>query len=152
MWSSGTVCVAGMCAGSVLTASDVCNGTGSCVDNGTQDCAPYACTVSGCPTTCTAHAECQASHYCDASSGQCALDLAQGAICTESEQCPNGFCVDGVCCDGPCDSLCQRCDGSLTSTGSGVCGEIEVGDPDAECSGQRVCCYGSCEFPASCPL
>ena len=69
---AGTVCVPGSCAAAgSAQRDDLCNGSGTCVDGGVQDCAPYLCgSGGGCLSSCTTHAECQPGFLCDQESGR----------------------------------------------------------------------------------
>lgn len=64
--ASGTVCVPASCNGGVLNRPDTCNAAGACVDAGTQNCSPYACSAStgACLTKCEGNADCRSGFSC----------------------------------------------------------------------------------------
>src|SRR4029079_18004693 len=94
-----------------------CNGSGTCVDNGTTACAPYICGATSCKTTCASGADCTSSNYCNGST--CTAKKGNGATCTAANECTSVNCVDGYCCNTGCGSGasgdCQACNvaGSL---------------------------------------
>lgn len=135
-WPLGTVCVAASCLDpETASLADTCDGTGTCVDQGTQACQPYTCSVGACRTTCSGDSHCVAGYYC--SGGACTAKLSGGQACTAPNQCTSGFCADGVCCNEACTGTCRACDrpglvGSCTAYPSGV-------DPEEECGLCMVC-------------
>jgi hypothetical protein len=65
----GTVCAPGFCvSATVASLPDVCNGSGVCLDGGTQDCTPYRCSGVSCLTSCSTDDDCVDTHFCDGSS------------------------------------------------------------------------------------
>jgi hypothetical protein len=65
------VCNAASCTGSTAELADTCNGSGTCVDMGTQDCSPYSCGDNACRTNCTSNADCDSGSTCNVSTGTC---------------------------------------------------------------------------------
>jgi peroxiredoxin len=63
--NGGTPCGT-TCSGSTLT-SQVCNGSGGCVDGASQSCSPYFCNGNACATTCGSDFDCQAGFHCSGS-------------------------------------------------------------------------------------
>jgi hypothetical protein len=158
LYSALTVCGAGTCSVSTLTAQ-LCNGNGACGSVGTVSCSPYTCNAAldGCRTSCSSNTHCVAGVTCDVASGVCLANLANGKACTGDTQCASGFCTDGVCCDQNCNGFCEACD---LAPSPGTCKPVASGqDPDGECGGQGACngtCDGSggCNWPSavSCTL
>jgi Concanavalin A-like lectin/glucanases superfamily len=61
----GTTCAASSCANTFTeTTARTCNGLGVCQPAGSRTCAPYFCSGSGCPTSCTDSAQCQPGFQC----------------------------------------------------------------------------------------
>lgn len=73
MHMKGTPCAPASCNGRVLNRPRTCNGTGTCVDGGTTDCAPYICnpTTNDCYTSCTADSQCCCGNNCGRRSNSC---------------------------------------------------------------------------------
>ncbi|MFT7620975.1 MAG: hypothetical protein ACI9WU_000136 [Myxococcota bacterium] len=142
-YAAGTECVQATCAAGVEQVADTCDGSGSCVDNATQNCTPYLCGISECKESCLDHADCESTSYCE--TGICVADLAPAAACTVAAQCANDACVDGFCCDAACGALCKGCSSSRTGLADGTCGNITaVTDPDDECPNCSSCNGGVC--------
>ena len=133
-WPSGTVCVAGSCSadGLGLNRADTCNGSGSCVDQGLQSCAPYRCNAgapAACRTTCTIDSQCATGYLCKTSTGQCLR--ADGQSCSGSADCLNGACCSGLCRNlandtsncGTCNQACTNANGSTSCVG-GACSPV----------------------------
>jgi hypothetical protein len=138
-WPAGTVCNGSQCVGSVFYHDDTCTTFHVCADGGLIDCVPYACDASGCLTSCTAHTDCAAGHYC--SSGSCLPEKLQGDTCAEDFECASGHCTDGYCCDAACDGVCEACDVG-PSEGTCVLHQANT-DPDGECAGSCQSCDGN---------
>jgi hypothetical protein len=51
-YGASTPCGTGSCNGNTYIPGGTCNGSGSCVAGSGTPCAPYACTASGCKTSC----------------------------------------------------------------------------------------------------
>jgi hypothetical protein len=126
LYPSGTTCVAASCGGSVLTKADTCNGNGACVDNGTQDCAPFQCKGTACVNPCIMNGDCVAGYFCI---GGVCQKKPDGTACGMSAECASGQCVSMICCATAC-----------TDMGKASCGQ------DGKCSAAT----GQCElYPAS---
>jgi hypothetical protein len=144
-WPSGTECKAGTCDSSTgnFTYPSTCSGSGTCVDNGGDNCAPYKCQdATQCFSSCSDSSNCSGSNNCVM---QSCGKLPNGRTCAggNGALCSSGNCVDGHCCDTGCGSACQACDvgGSF-----GTCTTIPKGAPH----GTRACngsgqCLGSCD-------
>lgn len=146
LYPGGAECSAAICSGDDLELADLCNGSGVCQDSGTQDCSPYSCSGSACPSTCSGHTDCDPGYFCDGTS-HCQTKGDVGDGCGGDVECKNDQCVDGFCCGDPCTGTCTSCDGAFNSGGNGVCsnvraGEDPRGDCDYDCDGT-----GSCEPP-----
>jgi hypothetical protein len=159
IYSNATTCMQSFCAGSVLNKTDKCNGSGTCSDSGTQDCAPYLCTgaagSAACTATCANDAGCTANAYCDGT-GHCAIKKVQGSACALTKECQSSFCVDNFCCDFSCNGTCQSCAAATKQSGTmnGFCGMAKDGtDPHstcpaaskASCGNDGKCSGGACE-------
>jgi hypothetical protein len=99
--SAGTTCAAASCSGSTLTRASNCDGAGNCVNNGTQNCAPYICSGAACLTSCSGNSpsgdtQCVSSSYCN-STFNCVFKLSSGGACTRNGQCISGNCSGGNC-------------------------------------------------------
>ncbi len=150
-WPGGTECAAGTCDQPTgnFTYPSTCNGAGSCVANGGDNCAPYKCQdATQCYAICSDSTQCSGSNNCVS---QSCGKLPNGRTCAggNGALCLNGNCVDGHCCDTSCASACQACDvsGSL-----GMCTTVAKGSPH----GTRTCtnlgtapCGGSCDGTTS---
>jgi hypothetical protein len=150
--AAGTVCAAASCAGATLVnLPDSCNGSGVCVDAGTQSCFPYACdgATGTCRTSCAADPDCAGGHACVG--GQC--KKVQGMTCGGDAECAGGFCTDGVCCGSRCAGTCERCN---QAGRVGLCDPVVAGtDPDDECPTQAAATCGTtglCSGARSCAL
>ena len=78
--AGGTVCGAASCAdGDTANPTDLCDGSGTCVATGPQECAPYTCNGGNglCRTLCTACSDCTPGNACDLQSFTC---VAQGTL------------------------------------------------------------------------
>jgi hypothetical protein len=95
LYVSGTVCVNASCTGTVLNKADTCNGSGTCVDGGTQDCAPYLCSAAACTTSCAADSNCASTAYCAGTI--CSAKKATGAACMGNNECVSGMCLAMKC-------------------------------------------------------
>lgn len=93
--AAGTPCGPASCSGSTLSLADVCDGQGTCVDGGVEDCGSYFCTGESCPSACSSDLDCVASAYCAA--GVCISKLQVGASCDMDRVCMSGACLAGVC-------------------------------------------------------
>ena len=150
LYPATTLCTAATCdSPTVSHRAATCDGTGGCIDNGTDDCTPFLCDDGNglCRKVCTADGQCGGGFQC--ATGVCLKSDGQG--CAVDGECAHAFCTDGFCCGSRCDGTCERCSapGHL-----GECAAIPEGtDPgdecapadmatcglDGTCSGQRTC-------------
>jgi len=154
-----TLCRAGSCTSNVATLAAYCSGDGRCPVAQEQSCLPGSCSGPICGAgagSCTTDAQCGAGHWC--SGGRCVPTLPIGARCSADAQCALPYCVDGFCCSRACNGQCEACDlqgdqgqpgscntvynelphgGRAACAGSGSCGGLCLGDPNA------------CGFPTS---
>jgi MYXO-CTERM domain-containing protein len=103
-----TSCRTADCTAGVATAAASCDGKGACPLATTTVCAPYACSGTGCGTTCTTDADCATGNWCQ--TGKCVPKSIVGASCGTAAECTSGNCIDFVCCDKPCSGSCEACD------------------------------------------
>ncbi len=174
MWENDTICVAQSCVGTQLNKPDYCNGTGTCIDFGTQSCCPYKCWGTGCRSSCSSDFHCCTGYYCNGSA--CVAKKADGQACISATECQSNYCVDGYCCNEACTGSCRSCgiagkEGSCSvhaantdpefecglckvCNGAGACKKTESGqDYKSECSQsvQQSCGYdGTCNGNAAC--
>jgi hypothetical protein len=91
---------------------------------------------------------CASNQYCNGAS--CLAKKANGASCTQSQQCTSNYCVDGVCCNTSCSGGCRACNlpsspGVCTNHGAGT--DPENACPNYKCDGKGACyttCSGLC--------
>lgn len=133
-FEANTVCKAASCVGTTFNATAKCDGAGTCAQ-GTMACGVYACTTTGCKTSCAGDADCVGETICKGT--QCVAKAANGSGCGRGAECGSGFCADGVCCNASCDGACKSC-------GTGTCRDIQGEDPGM-CSGTRTC-SGGCKL------
>ncbi len=147
--AGGTTCGdAQSCFSGIQTNQDLCNGAGSCVDNGFVSCGTFACGALTCLSTCVLDSDCASGNYC--SGGSCIPQQIQGSTCTVNNQCASGSCADGFCCDSACTGSCQACAATKTGVADGTCATIPVGtDPDSECP-SITCKTGTCNGAGAC--
>jgi MYXO-CTERM domain-containing protein len=155
LYANGTQCAdVGSCASETSRyIPDTCNGTGTCVDKGTQACTTgYSCQAGVCNTQCTSDANCASAYWCDTVNKVCVADKTSGQACVRDAACAgNVNCVDGVCCDSPCTGTCRSCLKNQTGLAAdGTCGDIlDDTDPANECA-KDVGYPASCEAPGLC--
>jgi subtilisin-like proprotein convertase family protein len=141
-WADGTICANQYCTDYTLTLPDLCDGTGTCIDQGTALCEPYVCDADGlaCRDHCTDNVHCFEGYYCEGN--LCVPKKDNGETCSAGFECKSDFCVDGYCCESACDGLCHNC-----SATPGSCLPIAAGtDTDDECPICEVCDgAGACE-------
>lgn len=85
------------------TTGQTCTGNQECVasdycgfsSTGGQSCQPRTPVGSSCGSG--GNNQCVAGSYCDPSSFVCAVQLANGAACSTSQQCASGTCNNGKC-------------------------------------------------------
>jgi hypothetical protein len=151
LFSAGTVCAQAFCSGNTSNFAHTCNGSGTCLEGGTQACAPFTCNPTNglCRTSCGAPGDCIAGYECVG--GGCKKSLGQ--LCGSDPECASGFCADGVCCNGRCGGVCEKCN---QGGRVGYCDPVPSGqDPDNECAQDAVSsCQrnGSCSGARSCAL
>jgi hypothetical protein len=134
--AQGTTCSAG-----ILKSDFKCDGSGACKSNASVSCNEYKCDAQGkkCMTTCTAHADCAAGHYCTGNS-KCEPKQADGKLCSAGVECASGHCYDGVCCNSFCSGACEACVAVYTGKADGICAPVAKGtDPKAACGATKTC-------------
>ena len=141
-YPAGTTCEAASCSGPVTeNQTDICDGSGACLEKVEKDCTPYACVGSACKTACIADGECAVGYYCNAP--QCQLKRTNGQSCSLASQCQSGNCVDGVCCNDACGGSCLACN---VSGNLGTCTTIATNqDPANECNPGACDGLGQCQ-------
>ncbi|MBI5529195.1 MAG: hypothetical protein HY897_22960, partial [Deltaproteobacteria bacterium] len=134
--TSGT-CVAQSCTADLnsINLADTCNGSGTCIDNGTSNCLPYKCNgaTGACKTSCSVTADCQTGYDCAGT----VCKKIDGQACTA-----DGECFHNKCCGAPA-GICR--DLATDPANCGACGTICSGNhvPTPTC-GASVC-NGTCE-------
>ncbi len=170
MCSSGAcadgVCCTSACAGD-CNRCDLTASTGTCTvapaGNGgksdatgvTPSCGAYVCSgaSTGCPSTCTADANCATGYFCNAS-GLCVPLLANGTACSRAAMCSSNVCADGFCCGSACPGDCNRCDltgttGTCTTAPAGNGGKSDTTGVTPSCGGY-LCNGANATCPISC--
>lgn len=148
------VCVAAACDGGTFLAEARCLGDGGCGPRSSapQVCSPFACNARGCPSSCSAQADCATGFYCQG--GTCVAQKPTGSACQSGAECQLGFCVDNVCCGTACNGACEACNNS------GQCVALPAGSQDPACgpylcAGGRACAgscvQGACTSPTCAP-
>jgi hypothetical protein len=167
--ADGVCCNEG-CAGSCTSCNQV-DHLGTCMlapagfAGANPVCASSVCDgkQAGCPTPCTADAQCAPfTQYC-ANDGTCQPLKADGMACNPAadckapgcRECTSGFCVDGFCCNRACNGTCEACAATLKESASqnGTCGPVTGGtDPGNECDASGTPCGtdGQCDGAGSC--
>jgi hypothetical protein len=144
LYAVGTVCVAPSCSGTSSNVADTCNGTGTCVDNGTVACGSYACNggTGLCNTTCSGNADCASGYSCQGN----VCKRPQGGTCQADAECVTGYCTNGVCCNQRCNGVCQTCGGT------GMCGGVPptVVCVAAACVGDSLSVADTCNGSGTC--
>ena len=154
--NSTAQCAAAMCSGSTYTPASVCSGSSTtCPVVASMSCGAYACTTSGCKTSCTTAttaSDCAALAYCD-SNNKCQSAGGLGAGCSADNQCAAGRCVDGVCCNTSA-SACPRCQSCNVMGSPGTCTSVGAGkaEPHGLCPTSSNVCgnTGTCAADQTC--
>jgi hypothetical protein len=127
-----------------MTLAKTCDGSGTCVSNGTQGC-PNGCSGAGCAGGCTP-GSCAPTEYC-ASGGACVPKKSNGVTCGATDECSSGYCASGVCCNNGCEGGCQECS-------SGTCANVAAGqDPKGACPTEPASTCGTsgeCDGSGAC--
>jgi hypothetical protein len=127
----------------VGTAPAFCpGGSAACPPETSRPCAPYACGLDACLTSCATASDCAPGFDCEA--GVCVSGGAEGDPCVASAECDSGFCTDGFCCDAACAGQCEACD---LAGAEGTCSPIS-GEPRGErpaCASDGSACGGACD-------
>jgi hypothetical protein len=152
LWANGTECQPRSCKSATSSWRPwACNGLGSCLDTGFDDCSPYVCdpATGACRTSCALDGDCVAGRVC--AGGVCLKDLGQA--CIAGSECAAGFCADGVCCESACAGTCERCN---LAGHAGICDPVPKDqDPDNECDVSQAWTCGTtgvCSGQRSCAL
>ena len=145
--TTGTVCIAGACAGGINTC--FCGSDVACAAyedgnacNGTYSCLGSKCILSGevlCPLTGLEPCKVNA---CNAFTGGCSIQTAEpgtscddGKPCTEEDRCAFGFCTgDQV----PCDDG-NACTDDFCDADTGQCGYTPLSGPTDFCDDGDPC-------------
>jgi hypothetical protein len=151
LYTSGTSCAMGSCAGSTLTLASLCDGAGKCVVGNSRSCDPFLCdTGAACKNTCGTNTDCTTGNLC--LNGSCGKK-SNGGTCTATTDCMSGFCQQGICCGGACTGTCQSC---AIPGKEGTCSPVPAGqDPLNQCSDQTAATCGTdgaCNGAGSCEL
>jgi hypothetical protein len=91
-----TQCGPPTCSGTTYAPARMCTGGGSCAPAAPVDCGFFLCTPSGCPQSCTSHAACASTAYCDGST--CLAQKGALAPCKDSRECRSGTCTVSLVC------------------------------------------------------
>ena len=134
---AGTQCTTATCSASTEYPADTCNGSGTCVDNGSITCgAGYICSGGKCQT-CSDGLKNGTETDIDCGGGGSCAKCTNGKKCTVANDCSSNQCVDGYCCNTTCTGTCMAC--NLVGN-YGTCSPIPINqDPLDECPGQKTC-------------
>lgn len=162
----GKACSSSADCGSSEECVGISGGSNQCVrmnSSGSPDCS------SAPPPGCSTDSDCESTHRCNTSTGECELRATDrgelGEPCTQDSECNSGTCFftpSGGVCTSSCDWLdpadCPSgfyCDGDATGAcGSGVClagsaGAAAMGETcsaDTDCA-SLFCSLGTCASP-----
>jgi hypothetical protein len=119
-----------------------------------RQCASDRCNLGMCAAAdeCQSDSECAAGNYCgDPVAGQrkCKAKLADGALCTKSEQCEAGRCKTGFCSAAASASMGQSCrfddecrEGTCNAPIGGATKGTCVCNSDSDCGSGKWCDKG----------
>ena len=65
---------------------------------------------------------------------------ANGAACSQGDECASGHCVDFVCCESACSGLCDACSVAAGASQNGVCEPVT----GTSCNDASTCTQGTC--------
>jgi hypothetical protein len=155
-WSMATTCAAASCTGSTLTATRLCDGSGTCNAPMTSSCGAYNCNAGGtaCLTACTLDTQCTAGNYCNGTA--CVPTKAPGVACSKNSACVSGVCGttgSGTCCVATCNTINATCGATACASGTGACSYPTAGTTGASCKNSclnGVLTPGSCNGSGSC--
>jgi hypothetical protein len=142
---AGTMCAMAACVGNSFHPPEVCTG-GMCPTGTAMPCAPYVCTTSGCPNTCTMKSQCSSGNTC-LPGGTCGPPLANGSPCTDPSQCTNPWCygTPKVCQANSCmDGVTDGGETDVDCGGATACPRCGSG---AHCTQGSDCSNGNCNGP-----
>ncbi len=161
LYATGTVCSPAFCSSATSNLEDMCDGLGTCIDNGILDCMPYICNLASglCITSCAADADCQPGYVCDSGTGICstAPDTDGDGIPDAMDNCPAVPNPDQADCNG--DGIGDACDPINPSAEDAVCDGVDndcdgladdgyvptptvCGSGECTASGEVICEYG----------
>jgi hypothetical protein len=127
--AESTECASGECVDGVCCSSACVGPCRSCNQPGMNG------QCSGYPAGLDPEDECAGAMACNGV-GACGttvlVDLTNGQLCGNANQCRSGHCVDGVCCNSACATECYTC-------GTGVCSPVYKADDVPQCTGTRTC-------------
>jgi hypothetical protein len=153
-----TPCAPSACVGqTLLDATSVCDGNGTCQPPALVDCSPFLCVGGQCTSSCKSDGDCDVGHSCVIPSGATVGTCGKGGLgqpCGGATDCESSFCVDGVCCENSCDGACRRCD-AIGSPGRCVNVTSGAADPRNICTddGANSCGYDSkCDGNGNCEV
>jgi hypothetical protein len=137
-----TRCAEPVCMGALFTAPGYCDGVGGCAVPKTASCAPYACDVNGCRTSCASDASCAMGFLCK--DGKCVApelkascdENGLGSIGADGERkdCAPYRCGAEGTCLKTCASSLDCAPGSACDVSSGACTAAASEDTGGGCS------------------
>jgi hypothetical protein len=140
-----TACPATGCSADVQQQTKFTCMTGTCTQNGMQDCGNYRCYNGACNTSCQTDAYCDGTHYCN--NFQCTDHKPNGETCSADGDCTNGHCVNKstggkVCCDtscGPATSCYDDFNRTVNNCDTGTCTATSVACPSGQYCNGNTC-------------
>ena len=144
--STSVACGAASCTDGTVTSARKCDGKGACTTATMTSCNGFACSGTGCRTTCTGDNQCASTKpYCV--SGSCVAKKPLGTVCGAGSECTSGNCVDGVCCSSTKCGACMAC--NLATPGT--CSNRAAGAVDSACGATPAACEtGTCNGSGAC--
>ncbi len=120
----GLSCREASCNAGIATLPESCNGSGACPGAKTSDCGAFACSGTGCATSCDDDDDCGPKFLCDTATSECVARDTARCVDDFTLRDPNGVDVD---------CLPYRCEGEAcldTCARTTDCSSSYVCDPD----------------------
>jgi hypothetical protein len=114
LWAEKTICASAKCTDSILNLAHECDGEGTCLDAGDQNCSPFGCSGGQCKNQCNSVLDCATGFSCNTTLHVCLKN--DGQQCGGDTECYNNKCCSGYCRNlqaddnncGTCGTVCQQ--------------------------------------------